>query len=136
MTKKLKTKFGEIEVFEGSGDILFLEGKSYQKFGLASGFRSVKEFEKNYEQMLPHFKKFYPQNVHKEVWIRRKTKIPEWKKDNVIIAVDHERLSKEDKTKVWKVSTGNKKHYAYRLLRYFDTKKEAMKYAKDWMKRN
>jgi hypothetical protein len=65
MGKKLKTKYGLIDVFSGSQDIMFLEGKSYEKFGIASGFKSAKEFEKQYEMSLPHFKKFYPQLVHK-----------------------------------------------------------------------
>jgi len=72
MGKKLKTKYGIIEVFEGSHGLMFLEGKSYQKFGLASAFGNVKEFEKNYEQILPHFKKFYPECVHKPIKKRRK----------------------------------------------------------------
>jgi hypothetical protein len=46
---------------------MFLEGKSYEKFGIASGFRSAKDFEKQYESMLPHYKKFYPNLVHKPV---------------------------------------------------------------------
>jgi len=68
-------------------------------------------------------------------WKRRKTKIPEWEKGDIILAVDHERLSKEDKTKVWKVSTGNKEYCAYKLLRYFDNKKDAMNFIEEYMKR-
>lgn len=66
-TKKLKTKYGLIDVFKGSSknDVYFLTGKSYEKFGIASGFKDAKTFEKDYEGVLPHYKKFYPDLVHK-----------------------------------------------------------------------
>lgn len=66
MTKKIKTKYGEVDVFEGK-DVYFLEGKSYDKFGIASGFKNVKDFERQYELALPHWKKFYPHLVHKPI---------------------------------------------------------------------
>jgi len=68
MPKKLKTKYGTIDVFKGSSkkyDLYFLEGKSYQKFGIACAFKDAKDFEKQYEAMLPHYMKFYPEYVHK-----------------------------------------------------------------------
>ena len=68
-------------------------------------------------------------------WTRRATKNPEWEKGNKILAINHERLSKEYKTKVWKVSTSNKKYYDYKLLKYFNTKTKAMEYVRRYMKK-
>lgn len=63
-------------------------------------------------------------------------KYTEWKKNNKILVVHKERLSKYEATKVWKVSSSNSQYYAYKLLRFFETKSQALKFAKQYMRKH